>query len=218
MRRVYQPPTPSNSWVRPALWTIALALGVFLVLPITQKLSAERHKNLLVRQADVSMDTPQAAEEPPPPPPEEDKPEEPPPPQLADTAQPLSLSIDLDIALGSGGALAGLGSFGASGEGGGIMDTFSIADLEKKPEVIAAVSPDYPPDMRKAKIEGTVTIVFILDEQGRILEPRVDSSTRPEFEKAALDALRKWKYKPGMKEGEPVRTYMRQPFRFRVNQ
>jgi outer membrane biosynthesis protein TonB len=31
-----------------------------------------------------------------------------------------------------------------------------------------------------------------------------------------LDAIRKWRFKPGMKDGQPVRTYIRVPMRFRV--
>ena len=68
----------------------------------------------------------------------------------------------------------------------------------------------------KAKIEGVVTLVFVLNEDGRVEEPRVETSSRPEFEKPALEAIRKWRFKPGVKDGRPVRTYIRIPMRFRV--
>ena len=70
--------------------------------------------------------------------------------------------------------------------------------------------------LRKAKVEGVVTLVFVLDETGRVEDPRVENSTRPEFEKPALDAIRKWRFSPGQKDGQAVRTYIRVPLRFRV--
>ena len=171
----------------------------------------------MVRSAEVTMEAPDLSEEPPPPPEEEPEPEEPPPPQLDNTPQPLNLNIDLDIAMGSGGALASLASFADTGSGADMLDAFSMSDLENRPELIASVTPVYPADMRKAKIEGTVTLIFILNTEGRVEDPRVERSSRPEFERSALDALRKWKFKPGMKDGQPVRTYMKLPMRFRVN-
>jgi protein TonB len=179
--------------------------------------SSYRQDKLLVRPTDVSMEAPPDFDEPPPPPPEEEKPEEPPPPNLNDAPQPLNLNIDLDVAMGGGGVLDSLRSFADSGEAEDMLDTFSLSDLEKRPEVVASVAPVYPADMRKARIEGTVTLIFVLNEQGAVEDPRVQRASRPEFERPALDAVRKWKFKPGMKDGEPVRTYMKLPIRFRIN-
>jgi len=217
MRRVYSPPRVTTNWVAVGLWAVLLTLGVFLVLPLTQKLSASRQDMLMVRSAEVTMEAPDLSEEPPPPPPEEPEPEEPPPPKLDNAPQPLNLNIDLDFATGSGGALASLTSLADTGNGADMLDAFSMSDLEKRPEIMASVAPAYPADMRKAKIEGSVTLIFILSTDGRVEDPRVERSSRPEFEKPALDALRKWKFRPGMKDGEPVRTYMKLPMRFRIN-
>ena len=90
-------------------------------------------------------------------------------------------------------------------------------DLEKKPEPTSQVAPAYPADLRKAKIEGVVTLLFLLNEEGRVEDARVENSSRPEFEKPALDAIRKWRFRPGMKDGQAVRTYLRMPMRFRVS-
>lgn len=193
-----------------------MTLGVFLVLPLTQKLSAFRQDMLMVRPAEVAMEAPDL-EEPPPPPPKEEKPEEPPPPSLDDAPKPLNLGIDLDVAMGSGGVLDSLKGFADSGDGSDMLDAFSLSDLEKRPEVMASVAPVYPAAMRKAKIEGSVTLIFVLNADGQVEDPRVDRSSRPEFEKPALDAVRRWKFKPGMKDGEAVSTYMKLPIRFRIN-
>ena len=141
----------------------------------------------------------------------------PPEPQLADTPQQIPITADLDVAAGSGGALAGFGEVRALTATQSIQDeTFDVSELEKKPEAISQVAPVYPGELRKAKIEGSVTLVFILNEDGRVEEPRVENSSQPEFEKPALEAIRKWRFRPGKKAGQAVRTYVRIPMRFRV--
>lgn len=217
MRRVYMPPTSASNPVWPILGALALTLAVFLVLPLTQMVSSGLNKQLLLSKVDsAQLDAPPTEPEPPPPPPPEEK-SEPPPPQLSDAPPPVQLTIDLDIAVGTGGALAGFGTFTGGREAGPLLDVFAVADLEKRPELMASVPPQYPPELRKARIEGLVTLVFVLDETGRVEDPRVESSTRPEFERPALEAVRKWKFRPGQKDGEPVRCYMRLPIRFRIN-
>jgi protein TonB len=130
----------------------------------------------------------------------------------------VPLSADLDLALGSGGALAGLGEVKAIAVTQELQqEAFDVADLEKRPEPISQTAPVYPPELKKAKISGIVTLVFVLGEDGRVEDPRVESSTRPEFEKPALDAIRRWRFRPGMKDGQPVRTYIRQPLKFNVS-
>jgi protein TonB len=151
----------------------------------------------------------------PPPPPPQEKQEQPPEPKLDDAPKPLSLNFDLDVAVGEGGVLSSLMGDEFSKAAESMQDlAFSMAELDKQPVLLASVSPRYPKEMRKARIEGSVVILFVLNEFGKIEDPRVESSSRTEFEKPALDAVKKWKFKPGMKEGEAVRTYMRLPMRF----
>jgi periplasmic protein TonB len=162
----------------------------------------------------------------PPPPPEETQmaPPEPesaketaPEPQLAETAQQIPLSADLEVAAGSGGALAGFGEIRALTAVETVQqDVFDVADLQKRPEAVSQVAPTYPPELRKAKVEGLVTLAFVLSEDGKVEDPRVENSSRPEFEKPALEAIRKWHFRPGMKDGQAVRTYIRLPMRFRM--
>lgn len=218
MRRVYNPPHKSSNPIAPIVGALLLTLAVFLVLPLTQMVSSGMKRELMVRKInEAQLEAPQDDFEPPPPPPEE-KPDEPPPPSLSDTPPPMSLNVDLDVAVGTGGALAGFGQYqtGAEDAGSG-LNTFDASELEKKPEVVSSIPPQYPDALRKAKLEGAVTLVFVVDESGRVDDPRVENSSRPEFEKPALDAVRKWKFRPGMKDGNAVRTYLRLPIRFRVS-
>ena len=217
MRRVYTPPKAGGGWSWTLLGAGGITLGVFLVLPLTQMLSRFAQRQLYVTQTDTAtLDAPPPEFEPPPPPPVEE-PEDEPPPELTDVAQPINLNVDLDMALGDGGALP-MGLFGGDGASSveSLNEALDLADLDTPPQLVASVPPTYPAELRRAKVEGSVTLLFVLGENGRVEDPRVESSSRSEFEKPAVDAVRRWRFKPGMKDGEAVRTYMRLPIAFRV--
>jgi protein TonB len=67
----------------------------------------------------------------------------------------------------------------------------------------------------RRKAPGTVYIVFLVDEEGRVQNPVVQQSPDPVFDRAALDAIKKWKFEPGKRNGKPVRFRMRQPITFK---
>lgn len=218
MRKVYQV-EKSPGGLSVALMISACVTGaIFCVLPFTH-IIAKPGRNLELRKTSATDLPPPPPEQLEAPPPELNKPPEAPPePQLAETHQQIAITADLDVAVGSGGALAGFGEVKALTAAQSIQDeTFDVSELEKRPEPISQVAPVYPPELRKAKIEGLVTLVFVLDENGRIAEPRVENSSRPEFEKPALEAIRKWRFRPGMKSGKAVATYIRIPIRFRIS-
>jgi periplasmic protein TonB len=200
--------------------TIGVAAGltalIFCIIPFSHFVNRPSH--VLELHKTSAIDLPPPVEEQAPPPPEPERPPETPPePQLVDTPQQIPLSADLEVAMGSGGALAGFGEIRALTAAENMQsDAFDVADLEKRPEAISQTAPVYPAELRKARIEGSVTVVCILDEGGRVEEPRVENSSRPEFEKPALDAVRKWRFRPGMKDGQAVRAYIRIPMRFRI--
>ena len=203
---------------------VALLLGagvtavLFGIIPFSH-IIAKPSSVLELRKASIADVPPPVEEKEAPPPPEAEKPPEaPPPPKLADAPQQIALSADLDVAVGSGGALAGFGEVrGLTPVESVQEEAFDVSDLEKRPEPLSQVAPQYPPELRKAKIEGVVTLVFLLSEQGRVEDARVENSSRPEFEKPALEAIRKWRFRPGEKDGQPVRTFVRIPMRFRVS-
>ena len=197
-----------------------LSAVLFGILPFSHMI-AQPKSALELRTTQVA-ELPETVEpETPPEAPEDQPPEEEVKPQLAEAApeQDLNLSVDLEVPVGTGGALAmgNLASSLAAEQTAGDLAGFSVADLDKAPVLVAAVTPDYPRDLRQAKVEGSVVLVFLLDEGGRVDDVRVESSSRPEFEKPALEAVKKWKFKPGMREGTAVKTHMRLPIRFKIS-
>jgi protein TonB len=59
-----------------------------------------------------------------------------------------------------------------------------------------------------------VTVVFQVDTSGRVVDPRVAKSTDPAFDRAALEAVRQWRFEPGTRDGEPVQFKMKIPITF----
>ena len=142
----------------------------------------------------------------------------------APALSPMSLS-DLESALapgGGGGMFGGGGGFqsgriggkGGGGLGADMDQAFSMADLDQKPRAVYQPAPVYPAALRSRKIDGVVTVIFVVDANGRVANAKVEKSSDPAFDKPALDAVRKWKFEPAMKEGRKVSAKMRAPIRF----
>lgn len=204
---------------------LVLALGLFLLLPLLESITATPTADLIVQQASTANLPP-----PPPPPPEEEKPEEeekpkeePPPPDLAEETPPLDLSqLELALNIGAGGGVGAFqGDFAVtlpvaeeSKEGSSDVDAlFSIADLDQKPRVMYQPGPNMTAEMRK-QTPGTVYILFVVDQRGRVEDPLVQSTTNPIFDSAALAAVKQWRFEPGKRSGEAVKFRMRVPITF----
>ena len=61
--------------------------------------------------------------------------------------------------------------------------------------------PDLPPD---AERHGTVVMLVGVDTKGRVAAVRVLRSDEKAFEQSAVDTVKKWKFKPAQKNGQPV--------------
>ncbi|NBC11077.1 MAG: TonB family protein, partial [Planctomycetes bacterium] len=98
-----------------------------------------------------------------------------------------------------------------SGDSGGGL--FDISDLDQEPRVIYQASPSLTDRIRRAA-PGTVYIIFIVDKRGQVQSPKIQRSDDPVFNKAALNAVKQWRFEPGKRSGEPVRFRMRVPIKF----
>ena len=216
MRKVYQNEKNATGFAVAVICSVGFTALLFGVIPFAHRIN-KPDRTLELRKTSAT-DLPPPTEDTPPPQVEEQKPPEAAPePQLAETQQAIPLSADLEVATGTGAGIMNVNEIRSLTAATAIKDeAFDVADLEKRPEAVSQVAPTYPAELRKAKVEGVVTMLFVLDETGRVEDPRVENSSRPEFEKPALDAIRKWRFSPGMKDGQPVRTYIRIPMRFRV--
>lgn len=65
--------------------------------------------------------------------------------------------------------------------------------------------PTYPPAARMMRKTGTVRVEVLIDEQGKIAEVK-NASGESLLQKAATDALKKWRFKPFTRDGQPVKA------------
>lgn len=96
-------------------------------------------------------------------------------------------------------------------------EVFEASEIDERPQVVNQLPPLYPDALRRLGVEGRVVVAFVVDERGHVLNPSIESSTDPRFDSACVDAVRKWRFKPGVKGGRPVRTQVRVPFPFRLS-
>jgi TonB family protein len=69
--------------------------------------------------------------------------------------------------------------------------------------LVYKVQPVYPPDARRARIEGTVVLRAIIDKEGRIADLQLISGPK-ELAPAAIGAVQQWRYRPYLLNGEAV--------------
>jgi TonB family protein len=86
----------------------------------------------------------------------------------------------------------------------------------RPPSVIAQIPPDYPIEMRKYGLRGTVVIDFIATKEGNVQNPYVLESTNPAFEEPAVRAVMQWKFRPAAFHGIAVAAHMRVPVVFQL--
>jgi periplasmic protein TonB len=112
----------------------------------------------------------------------------------------------------SGGIIGGTGAGG--GANASLEQVFNAADIDQKPRAVYQSAPAYPSDMRGKKVEGVVTLIFVVESTGKVSDLKVESSSNPSFERPAIEAVRRWKFDPGLKAGQAVSCKMRIPIRF----
>jgi len=65
------------------------------------------------------------------------------------------------------------------------------------------VAPKYPPEAGRERIEGTVVLMAVIGKDGTVRDVRVESGL-PLLAQAAIDAVKQWRYRPYLLNGEPV--------------
>jgi len=98
------------------------------------------------------------------------------------------------------------------------MQVFDISKLDQTPVPKYQARPQYPFEMRRAGIAGEVLVDFLVDTNGDVQNAYAVRSSQREFEAAAVQAVSKWKFKPGRKGGRDVVTHMQVPIVFTLNE
>lgn len=127
----------------------------------------------------------------------EDKPERPPeperPPDMPNPDQYDNFDSSLAVSMSSPNINAGL-NLGGLG--------FGISDGEYLP--IVRVAPVYPVRAQQRGLEGHVIVEFTVTRTGSVRDVVVIESSSSVFERAAIEAALKFRYRPRVVDGEPI--------------
>lgn len=102
--------------------------------------------------------------------------------------------------------------------GKGFGNLFNIGDLDQQPVARVRQAPAYPYEMRRNGINGTVVVEFIISTDGDVIQTQVIKSSHREFEMPALQAVQKWKFKPGRRRGQVVNVRASQLLEFNATE
>lgn len=191
---------------------LLLTLFVLGILPYLQMVTGGATKKMVVREAAAVAEAP---------PPEMEEKEEPPPPEAEEEPPPemnQSMEMSLDAvsdSLNPGGTGAGIlnPAVGANAMSSA-MAAFGSMDMDQKPRPVYQEQPRIPAAARKMNLSGKVEVEFVVDAQGRVQNPRVVSSFNPLLNEPVIEAIKKWRFEPGMRGGKKAACKTKMPFRF----
>ncbi|MBF5045192.1 TonB family protein [Aggregicoccus sp. 17bor-14] len=153
----------------------------------------------------------------------------PPPPNDAPPAQPAKAPLVVGISMsstttaGTFSAAVGNTAYGKTAERAAAPSDVKayaapryvpVYQVDAPPRVLSEFRPPYPPEARKANVEGTVVLSVTVDTGGRVVAARVVSGPGYGLDEAARDGIRKARFAPAIKGGEPVSTEFKFSYTF----
>ncbi len=88
--------------------------------------------------------------------------------------------------------------------------------VDEIPKALEKVAPVYPDIAREAGVDGRVTVLALVGKDGRVLDAQIVKSI-PMLDQAALDCVRKWKFRPAQAEGQPAAAWVEVPVLFSLD-
>jgi protein TonB len=122
------------------------------------------------------------------------------------------------IGSGSGGGVgSGSGPGVGPGHGGGMGGgAFRVGNGVSAPRALETPDPEYSEEARKAKWQGAVLLSIVVDENGNPQDIKVIRALGLGLDQKAIEAVQKWRFKPGLKDGKPVPVYANIEVNFRL--
>jgi TonB family protein len=83
-------------------------------------------------------------------------------------------------------------------------EIFTVGNGVSAPVVIYSTQPVFPEEAREAKLQGEIRLSVVVDEDGLPTQIKVTEGLGMGLDEAAIEAIHQWRFRPGMKEGQPV--------------
>lgn len=142
------------------------------------------------------------------------------PPQLKLEPPPMAFLGDLKLPLSSDLPDELFRTEGASPPQGVFSSrTYEAQEVDVPPYPVRRPLPPYPFEAKRRGIEGKVRVRVLVDKGGRVAEVRiVEARPKGVFEKAVVETLKKWKFRPALMKGKPVDVWVVIPIRFELRE
>ncbi len=114
----------------------------------------------------------------------------------------------------SGGNAGGRQGSGAAGGGGGLRAAGYVP-----PQFLVRYKPPYPEVARAQRLEGTVLLLVAIDTAGRVTDTSMlRGCGHAVLDRAALAAVRSWRFNPARQDGVAIAARVEVPVRFRFEE
>lgn len=206
-----------------ALVALIVTSLLFIAIPLLTKFSRNKSKRENVHHVLISQRKP-------PPPPELEKEEKieqkkreevKKTPKKKRMARPkLNLAMtNLNSGLGGTIAISGLLNSDFEVSDSLFVSAFNLSEVDQQPRLLRAIAPRYPFAAAQKGIEGRVMLRFVVDSTGKAREAAiVESEPEGIFDESALSVVKKYKFKPAMKDGKAVDCIVKVPIKFTLNE
>ncbi len=84
------------------------------------------------------------------------------------------------------------------------------------PRVIHKADPEYTPEALEAKLVGSVILSLVVDAEGNPTEIKLIKGLGKGLDEKAVECLQKWRFQPGMRNGEPAAVKATVEINFRL--
>jgi TonB family protein len=81
-------------------------------------------------------------------------------------------------------------------------------DGVKPPKPVYSPEPDFSEEARHARYQGVVMMHIVIDTSGNVTDIRIDRALGKGLDENAVDAVKKWKFSPATRDGQPVSVSM----------
>jgi protein TonB len=140
-------------------------------------------------------------------------------PRMREIGDPLSALTAPSNGPGVAGGIGGKAGGGVGGDGGGpgrgpgsgggcCGNIYSPGNGISIPRAIYSPEPEFSEEARRSKYQGEVTLLATIGADGRTRDLVVVRSLGMGLDEKAIEAVRTWRFEPGMKDGRPVAVQM----------
>jgi periplasmic protein TonB len=92
---------------------------------------------------------------------------------------------------------------------------YKVGGSVTPPHALYSPSPEYPKSERDKHHQGKVALRIVVGVDGLPRDIAVTRSLSDVFDQAAIDTVKRWKFSPATKDGEPVAVYINVELSFR---